>query len=96
MFKLLSVSKTLCFQIGLDRRASEDTRLFYVTTGVLLQMLVKKQSLGDYTHIILDEIHERDSETDFLLIILRKFLKEMNCRAKVSLCSYLYFAEINC
>lgn len=94
-----SVAKRICderqwqlgsivgYQIALDRNASPDTRLLFVTTGVLLQMLVKRQSLNDFTHIIVDEVHERDSETDFLLIVLKKFLRSPQCRTKLILMS---------
>lgn len=61
-------------QIGLDRRVSEDTRLTYCTTGVLLQKLVQSKHMGMYTHIILDEIHERDEEMEFLLITIKRFM----------------------
>lgn len=64
------------FQIGSDKGAnvSADTRLTYCTTGVLLEKLVHAKSLYGYTHIILDEVHERTKEMDFLMIILKKFL----------------------
>lgn len=61
-------------QIGLDRRVSEDTRLTYCTTGVLLQKLVQSKHMRMYTHIILDEIHERDEEMEFLLITIKRFM----------------------
>lgn len=43
----------------------------YCTTGVLLERLVKSKSLASLTHIILDEVHERDKDMDFLFIIIR-------------------------
>ena len=43
------------------------------TTGVLLRRLVAMggDAALDATHIIVDEVHERDRYADFLLIILR-------------------------
>lgn len=61
-------------QVGLDRRVSEDTRLLYCTTGVLLQKLVQSKHMRMFTHIILDEIHERDEEMEFLLITIKRFM----------------------
>lgn len=72
------------FQIGQQRVANENTCITYCTTGVLLQKLVKEKSLIGYTHIILDEIHERNAEMDFLLIIVRKFLNTVSRNVKVS------------
>ena len=44
------------FKIGMDRKASEDTRLVYCTTQVLLQRLVGEKNMQRYTHVILDEV----------------------------------------
>jgi ATP-dependent RNA helicase DHX29 len=38
-------------------------------------MLEGKESLGDVTHIIIDEVHERSIDSDFLLIVLREILE---------------------
>lgn len=60
----------------MDKRFNEDTRIFYVTTGYLLEYLVANDLELDniYTHVILDEIHDRDINTDFLLLLLRILL----------------------
>jgi ATP-dependent RNA helicase TDRD9 len=71
---------TSIFQVGLSRRTTEKTRLTYLTTGVLLQTLITKRSLGDYTHIIIDEVHERDLDTDLLLLVIKKLMVEKEDR----------------
>lgn len=58
--------------------------LTYVTTGILLQKIIKAKSLHQFTHIIVDEIHERNQELDFLLLIIRRFLFTNSPRTKVS------------
>uniref|UniRef100_A0A182JZG9 Probable ATP-dependent RNA helicase spindle-E n=1 Tax=Anopheles christyi TaxID=43041 RepID=A0A182JZG9_9DIPT len=65
------------FKVGLKEMISEDTRLMYVTTGVLLNKLISTKSISSYTHIILDEVHEREVDMDFLLIIVRRLLATM-------------------
>ena len=40
----------------MDKVASEDTRLLYCTTGVLLQKLINQKDMRHYTHIVLDEV----------------------------------------
>uniref|UniRef100_A0A182P258 Probable ATP-dependent RNA helicase spindle-E n=1 Tax=Anopheles epiroticus TaxID=199890 RepID=A0A182P258_9DIPT len=65
------------FKVGLKEMISEDTRLTYVTTGVLLNKIVSTKSISCYTHIILDEVHEREVDMDFLLIIIRRLLATM-------------------
>lgn len=36
---------------------TEDTRIKYCTTGVLLEKLIQKKTLSGLTHIILDEVY---------------------------------------
>ncbi|KAL4226527.1 ATP-dependent DNA/RNA helicase dhx36 [Mactra antiquata] len=50
--------------------------ILYCTTGILLKVLEDDPLLHKATHIILDEIHERDLLSDFLIIILRDVLKK--------------------
>ncbi|KAK3048801.1 putative ATP-dependent RNA helicase ucp12 [Extremus antarcticus] len=60
------------------------TKLQFVTTGVLLRRLQTSggsaedvvRSLADVSHVVIDEVHERSLDTDFLLILLRDVLKK--------------------
>ncbi|KAF1374862.1 hypothetical protein PFLUV_G00233470 [Perca fluviatilis] len=80
------------YQVGLEKMATEHTRLIYMTTGVLLQKLVSAKCLTEYSHIFIDEVHERTEEMDFLLLVLRKLLHSNSCYVKIILMS----ATINC
>ncbi|KAJ8411736.1 hypothetical protein AAFF_G00153740 [Aldrovandia affinis] len=80
------------YQVGLEKVATEHTRLLYMTTGVLLQKLVRSKSLTEYSHIFIDEVHERTEELDFLLLLVRKLLHSNSRYVKVILMS----ATINC
>ena len=40
----------------MDSDKSEDTRLLYCTTGVLLQKLINDKNMHRFTHVILDEV----------------------------------------
>ncbi|KAK4350066.1 hypothetical protein RND71_029379 [Anisodus tanguticus] len=51
-----------------------DTRLLFCTTGILLRRLLVDRKLEGVTHIIVDEIHERGMNEDFLLIVLKDIL----------------------
>ena len=44
------------YQVQMNRELSEDTRLMYVTTGVLLRKLVTHKHMNMYTHLIIDEV----------------------------------------
>lgn len=72
---------------------SKDTRLTYCTTGVLLNKLINKKHMLEYTHIILDEIHERNQELDFLLLVVRKLLRTNSRTVKVVLMSATFNVE---
>ena len=62
-------------QIRLETCQSDRTRLLFCTTGILLRRLESDPGLCDVTHVIVDEVHERSEESDFLLMILRDTLK---------------------
>lgn len=71
-------------QIGLDHgKFSNDTRILYCTTQILLERLLNTRTFGHFTHIVIDEIHERSKETDFLMIVIKKLLAEAPERPKV-------------
>ncbi|XP_045750886.1 ATP-dependent RNA helicase DHX29 isoform X3 [Mirounga angustirostris] len=68
---------SLCgYQIRMESRASESTRLLYCTTGVLLRKLQEDGLLTNVSHVIVDEVHERSVQSDFLLIILKEILRK--------------------
>jgi len=75
------------YQLGLIKNICPDTRITYCTTGVLLHKLVNKKHMLDYTHVILDEVHERDEDMDFLLLVVRKLLRTNSPVVKVILMS---------
>ena len=58
----------------MDRKACDQTRLLFCTTGILLRRLLTDRTLAGVSHILVDEVHERNVETDFLLAILRQVL----------------------
>lgn len=70
-------------QIGLKTSSSDDTRMLYCTTGVLLQMLIASRTMSRFTHIILDEVHERDKDMDFLMLLVRKLQRTIDKNIKV-------------
>jgi hypothetical protein len=48
----------------------------FVTTGVLLRRLMRDPGLRGISHVMIDEVHERDINTDFLLVLLRALLRK--------------------
>lgn len=75
------------YQVGMQKEISPETRLTYCTTEILLQHLIHNKHMLDYTHIILDEIHERDQHLDFLLLVVKRLLQTNSRQVKVILMS---------
>jgi ATP-dependent RNA helicase DHX57 len=62
------------FSIRLESATSATTRLLFCTTGILLRRLEDDPQLATVSHVIVDEVHERSMESDFLLMVLRGLL----------------------
>jgi len=60
--------------------------ILFCTTGVLLRMLLSNRDLSGTSHLILDEVHEREINCDFLMNILKEVL-ERNQRLRIILMS---------
>jgi ATP-dependent RNA helicase DHX29 len=63
------------YAIRLESKTCSQTRLVYATVGVVLRMLESSGGLQEVTHLVIDEVHERSIDTDFLLVILRSLLE---------------------
>jgi ATP-dependent RNA helicase DHX57 len=67
-----------------ESKTTPNTKITFVTTGVLLRRLQTSggsaddvvASLADISHVIIDEVHERSLDTDFLLVLLRDVLRK--------------------
>lgn len=73
-----TTGQTVGFQIRLESKTCPKSNLIYCTNGILLRCLMAGNVSGTFaniTHIIIDEIHERDKNADFLLISIRDALK---------------------
>ncbi|XP_041981037.1 3'-5' RNA helicase YTHDC2-like [Aricia agestis] len=69
------IGQSVGYQIRLESRVSPRTVLTYCTNGVLLRTLMAGEgALASVTHVFVDEVHERDKFSDFLLIALRDAL----------------------
>ncbi|KAJ8680609.1 hypothetical protein QAD02_016396 [Eretmocerus hayati] len=48
--------------------------IVFCTTGMLLQFMQFDPALRNYSHIILDEIHERSTQSDFIITLLKQII----------------------
>lgn len=73
-----SIGQTVGYHIRLESRVSPKTLLTFCTSGVFLRTLMSGDaSLNTVTHVIVDEVHERDGLTDFLLTKMRDVLQNI-------------------
>jgi ATP-dependent helicase HrpB len=76
------VARELCSPLGgrvgysvrFEEKSSADTRLWFVTEGVLLRRLLGREGGRGLGMVVLDEFHERHVATDLLLVLLKKQL----------------------
>ncbi|KAG1839236.1 P-loop containing nucleoside triphosphate hydrolase protein [Suillus subalutaceus] len=57
-----------------ETKHNQSTKLLFCTTGVVLRRLGSGDGLKDVTHIVVDEVHERSVDGDFLLLELKELL----------------------
>lgn len=74
-----SLQESIGYAVRFDSKMSKfGGSINYCTTGILLRQLQDSQesTLDGISHIIIDEVHERDIQIDFLLVILRQLMAD--------------------
>ncbi|KAJ1548268.1 ATP-dependent DNA/RNA helicase dhx36 [Nowakowskiella sp. JEL0078] len=78
-----TVGRTGCsigYQVRFDKKLPTADKKYgsivFCTTGILLRQLQDDFLLNGVTHIILDEVHERDLNTDLLLVIIKQIVSK--------------------
>ena len=59
------------YQIRFEKQRNQETRITFITEGLLLRQLSGESELLPYDVIVLDEVHERHLHGDFLLGIMK-------------------------
>eukprot|EP01138_Halocafeteria_seosinensis_P004045 gb/GECG01004137.1/.p1 GENE.gb/GECG01004137.1/~~gb/GECG01004137.1/.p1 ORF type:complete len:909 (+),score=134.10 gb/GECG01004137.1/:1-2727(+) len=62
------------YQVRFDRRIPDNAGVVFCTTGILLRWLLSDPDLEGFSHVLIDEVHERTLESDLLLIAIRDIL----------------------
>jgi len=66
------LGQTVGYEVRFERAVGPETRLRFVTEGVLLQRMLRDPLLDGVSVVLLDEFHERHVEGDFALALLRR------------------------
>ncbi|KAH8274188.1 hypothetical protein KR018_001604, partial [Drosophila ironensis] len=82
------LGNTVGYQIRMESQCSLQTVLTLTTSGCIMRVLAVNGVglFANTTHLIIDEVHERDLDTDFLLLATKKELKR-NPKLRVVLMS---------
>lgn len=67
----VELGKEVGYVIRFEDCTSEETKIKYMTDGVLLRETLKEEDLDSYSVVIMDEAHERSLHTDVLFGILK-------------------------
>ncbi|XP_022919637.2 probable ATP-dependent RNA helicase DHX34 [Onthophagus taurus] len=71
---LSDYKNTIGYQIRFEKTKRKDTKVIFMTEGLLLRQASEEDVIGGYDVIILDEVHERHLYGDFLVGIMKCFL----------------------
>ncbi|KAF9568385.1 P-loop containing nucleoside triphosphate hydrolase protein [Agrocybe pediades] len=79
-----TLGQSIGYQVRFDARFPEqDGSVTFCTTGIFLKRLqtalaggTGRDSFDNVTHVVVDEVHERDVDTDLLLVVLKQLLAE--------------------
>ncbi|CAE6412163.1 unnamed protein product, partial [Rhizoctonia solani] len=88
------LGQSIGYQVRFDAKLpQEHGNVTFCTTGIFLKRMQSalleqaqgkrtSHSLDDVTHILVDEVHERDVDTDLLLVVLKRLLADRRARQK--------------
>lgn len=65
-----SVGQTAGYSVRGERRVSADTKVEFVTAGLLLRRVLSNPDMPGVGAVVLDEVHERHLDTDLLAALL--------------------------
>lgn len=84
------LGKSVGYQVRFEAKIPEEHgSITFCTTGIFLKRMQSAllkgstpmgRSLDDVTHIVVDEVHERDVDTDLLLVVLKRLLADRKAK----------------
>ncbi|KAF7320340.1 hypothetical protein MKEN_00818800 [Mycena kentingensis (nom. inval.)] len=85
-----TLGQSVGYQVRFEAKLPlEHGQITFCTTGVFLKRMqsnlandtrFESRSLDDVTHVVVDEVHERDVDTDILLVVLKQMMEDRKKR----------------
>ncbi len=79
-----SVGSVVGYSVRFDEASSSDTKIKYLTDGMIVRELLGDPLLSRYSVVIVDEAHERTLRTDLLIANLKTILQARNGSASAA------------
>jgi ATP-dependent helicase HrpB len=78
-----ALGQAIGYHVRHDYCANKQTKLLYITEGLLNRYITEDPFLEGIELVILDEFHERSVHSDLALLLLRQIKKELNPNLKI-------------
>lgn len=72
------VGNLVGYSVRFDESSSSETRIKYMTDGMIVRELLSDPTLSKYSVVIVDEAHERTLRTDLLMANLKAIQRARN------------------
>jgi HrpA-like RNA helicase len=82
-----NVGEVVGYNVRFDCKVSKATRIKYLTDGMLLREALVDRFLDEYGIIVLDEAHERTTNTDVLFALLKDLQKTKRTNLRIVIMS---------
>lgn len=73
----LELGQEVGYHVNRFQLSNKETKILFVTTGMMLQYLLHHPfRICKYDYVILDEVHEREVDLDFVLLIIKCLMSQ--------------------
>jgi ATP-dependent RNA helicase DHX33 len=77
----VAVGSLVGYAVRFDERSGPETKIKYLTDGILFKELLSDPLLSRYTVVIIDEAHERTLRTDLLISSLKTIIRTRSTKS---------------
>lgn len=85
--KVVGKNSSIGYQVGFESKLPEENgSVTFCTIGIFLRRMQSALQRGfdkildNVTHVIVDEVHERDIDTDLLLVVIKRLLEDRKAK----------------